>query len=100
VLVVYAVGLVLLVYALMDLARTPASAVRSLPKPVWFVVVLAPVLGPLLWLAAGRPSGGPRRRPPAAPLGGPDDDEDFLRGLRRDADDRRRRARDPRDDES
>ena len=99
-LVVFAVGLVLLVYALTDLARTPESQVRSMPKPVWFVVVLAPVLGPLLWLVAGRPSGGRGRTPPAAPRGGPDDDEDFLRGLRRDAEDRRRRARDPRDDES
>lgn len=99
-LVVYAVGVVLLVYALMDLARTPGSQVRSMPKPVWFAVVLAPVLGPVLWLFAGRPSGGRGRTPPVAPRGGPDDDADFLRELRRDEDDRRRRARDPRDDES
>ena len=91
--VVYAVvGVVLLVYALVDLVTTPARQVRTLPKPLWFVVVLPPVFGPVAWLLAGRPAKADRGRaaPPARPVA-PDDDEDFLRELRR-------RGRDPRDD--
>ena len=83
----------LLVYALVDLVTTPASAVRTLPKALWFLVVLPPLFGPLAWLLAGRPRRGhgrPTAAPPARPIA-PDDDEDFLRELRR-------RRSDPRDD--
>ena len=93
--VLYAlVVLGLFAYAVADLVRTPAPAVRTLPKALWFVVVLPPLLGPLAWLAFGRPrrqrSGDAPAAPPARPVA-PDDDEDFLRDLRR-------RSRDPRDD--
>ena len=80
-------------YAVADLLRTPASAVRTLPKPLWFVVVLPPLFGPLAWLFFGRPrrpKGDQQAAPPSRPVA-PDDDEEFLRDLRR-------RARDPRDD--
>ena len=80
-------------YAVADLVSTPASAVRTLPKPLWFVVVLPPLFGPLAWLLFGRPRrprGAAPTAPPARPVA-PDDDEDFLRDLRR-------RSRDPRDD--
>ena len=80
-------------YAVVDLVSTPASAVRTLSKPLWFVVVLPPLFGPLAWLFFGRPR-RPKGEQPAAPPSrpvAPDDDEDFLRDLRR-------RARDPRDD--
>ena len=92
--VIYAlISLGLLVYALVDLVTSPASAVRTLPKPLWFLVVLPPLLGPLAWLLLGRPrrSSGPQEAaPPSRPVA-PDDDEDFLRELRR-------RSQDPRDD--
>jgi len=93
-------GLALLVYCVLDLATTPASAVRTLPKPLWFVAVLPPFVGPAAWFLAGRPRRGTdRARPgPAPERAAPDDDEDFLRDLRRRADEQRRRARDPRDD--
>ena len=91
-----AVTLVLLVYAVVDLTRTPGAQVRTLPKPLWYpiVVLLAP-LGPVVWLLLGRAKGGTSGAaqppaPPARPIA-PDDDEDFLRELRR-------RSRDPRDD--
>jgi hypothetical protein len=87
------VSLGLLVYALVDLVSTPASAVRTLPKALWFLVVLPPLFGPAAWLLAGRPRrgrGAQPAAPPARPVA-PDDDEDFLRELRR-------RRSDPRDD--
>jgi hypothetical protein len=95
-------SLVLLVYSVLDLVSTPASAVRTLPKPVWFLVLLPPLFGPAAWLLAGRPPRGTPRStvgpPPAPARGAPDDDEEFLRSLRRRAEEQRRRARDPRDD--
>ena len=95
----YVVAVVLLVYCVLDLLRTPASLVRTAPKPVWFLLLLAPVLGPLAWLLVGRPrKGTPRPAAPAPGRGAPDDDEEFLRELRKRADDQRRRSRDPRDD--
>ena len=100
--VVGLLGLALLVYAVLDVVTTPRDAVRVLPKPVWLLLVLAPVLGPVLWFSFGRPPRGtartPLRRGSAAAPGAPDDDEEFLRELRRRADEQRRRARDPRDD--
>ena len=92
--VLYAlVVLGLFAYAVVDIVSTPASAVRTLPKPLWFVVVLPPLFGPLAWLLFGRakrPRGEAPAAPPSRPVA-PDDDEDFLRDLRR-------RSRDPRDD--
>jgi hypothetical protein len=83
---------VLLVYAFFDLLATPSERVRWVPKFLWFVVVLLPVAGPLLWILTGQRRD--RGQPPRAPGGqygwpgggrpparGPDDDPDFLRGL-------------------
>lgn len=80
------VGIVLFVYALFDLIATPAREVRFLPKVAWFVVILVPAAGPLLWIfggakATGQPPSTPPttwRRPQAK---GPDDDPDYLKGL-------------------
>ena len=96
-LVVWALSLGLFVYCVLDVARSSPGNVRTLPKPLWFLVLLAPLFGPVSWLLAGRPA----RRPKAVRevRGGPDDDEDFLPDLRREEEDRRRRSRDPRDDE-
>ncbi|MCW2679292.1 MAG: hypothetical protein JWM62_693 [Frankiales bacterium] len=92
----YGVSLVLLVVCVVDVVRTPREQVRTLPKPLWLLVVLPPVFGPAAWFLAGRPARGAVA--PRAERGAPDDDEDFLRELRRRADEQRRRARDPRDD--
>jgi hypothetical protein len=77
------VPLVLLVYAFFDLYATPRARVRHLPKWAWFIVVLVPIIGPLLWLFFGSKQ---QKRPPNAHPSrggavGPDDDPDFLRGL-------------------
>jgi len=104
VLIVYGLlaALALLVYCVLDVVTTPRERVRALPKPLWLLVVLLPVVGPLAWFFTGRPPRGTDRqglRPgPRVERGAPDDDEDFLRELRRRADEQRRRARDPRDD--
>ena len=90
----YAVPLILAVYALVDLVQTDDEDVQGLPKLVWVVlIVLIWIVGPIAWLMAGRrsrrlpgmlprtdggPAAGPRRRDMA-----PDDDPDFLRGLNR-----------------
>ena len=79
------------IYALVDCLQTDRRLVRIMPKTVWLIAVLVPVLGPVFWLVAGRSdarggpgpaSRGPGRRPPG-PRGpmGPDDDPDFLRKL-------------------
>ena len=99
----------LFVYALIDLATSPSDQVRSLPRPVWLLVILViPVLGAVAWLVLGRPAAapggggngggglrswlpGPEPRGPSGYSAGPiapDDDPDFLRRL----DDERRKA--------
>ncbi len=70
------------VWALIDVAQTPETALRLLAKPLWSLVVLLPVLGPAAWFLQGRapqPTGtlAPGPRPLA-----PDDDPEFLRRLR------------------
>ena len=48
-----AVGLY--IYFVIDVARTPRTEMRSLPKVVWLIlVVVLPLLGGALWLAFGR----------------------------------------------
>ena len=102
-LLVYGLGaLALLVYCVLDIVTTPREAVRTLPKALWLVIVLPPLFGPAAWLLAGRPPRGTARRPLGAPEratpSAPDDDEAFLRELRRRAEEQRRRSQDPRDD--
>jgi len=81
-------------YALIDCILTPESEVRNLPKILWVVIALVPLIGSVCWLVFGRPAQGLRpgsaRRPtgrsqPPPPPGpvGPDDDPEFLRKLRR-----------------
>jgi hypothetical protein len=90
---VYAIPVVLAVWALVDLVQTPKAAVRAMAKPFWAIaVIFLPVVGPIVWLAVGaqrkrfgRGGGGRPARPVA-----PDDDPDFLRKLDQD---RRRQQR-------
>jgi hypothetical protein len=80
------IGVALFVYTLFDLVATPRERVRYVPKPLWFVILLVPGLGPLLWILLGRERTGrnpprPRRSPPPPGPRGPDDDPDYLRNL-------------------
>jgi hypothetical protein len=86
----YALPLILAIYALVDLVQTDDDDVQGLPKLAWVaLIVLIWIIGPIAWLVAGKRgrrlalpgraarSAGP---PPGRPLA-PDDDPDFLRGL-------------------
>lgn len=70
------------IYTIIDIARTPKSSTRTLPKYVWLIIgIVLPIIGGALWLLLGRvwPQSGFRsqRRAPRAP----DDDPKFLRTL-------------------
>jgi hypothetical protein len=96
------IELVLLVYCLIDCIQTDPADVRTLPKPLWAVLIIVlPLFGGVGWLLAGKPERGTvgagrtsswpaaptseaRRPNRSAPLG-PDDDPDFLRSLHPDA---------------
>jgi hypothetical protein len=101
------VALFLFAYSLLDVLRTPSQQCRNLPKPVWLVLCVFPlVLGPLSWLIFGRPVGpqqnlpykGNRGIPPEYDRPGratafhPDDDAAFLKQLRDRAEEQRRAA--------
>ena len=42
------------IYALVDCLQTDGRRIRIMPKPVWLLVCLVPVLGPIMWLVAGK----------------------------------------------
>ena len=73
----------LTIYCVVDAIQTEDEAVRNLPKLAWLgLILLAPLVGPVAWLIAGRPRTVAIRpaTPPRRPRG-PDDDPDFLKGL-------------------
>lgn len=69
-----------MVFSIVDIAMTDRARVRYLPKTVWIIfVIIASVLGSILWWTIGRERKGSARAK-AAPLG-PDDDPKFLDGV-------------------
>ena len=83
------VSLGVMIYALIEAFSTPSDRTRIMPKGIWIVVIiLIPLVGGVLWLLFGnenaylastvqgfkKTSGPPRPRTP-------DDDEEFLRSL-------------------
>jgi hypothetical protein len=88
----YALPILLAIYALVDCIQTDESEIRGLPKIAWVVlIVLIWVVGPIAWLVAGRTRTGrsafPRLGRPGGRDGGPaaaprqiapDDDPEFL----------------------
>lgn len=85
---VYALPILLAIYALIDCIQTDESEIRGLPKIGWILlIVLVGVVGPVAWLIAGRArTGGSRlplpgsRNPSGQPprTVAPDDDPEFL----------------------
>ncbi len=88
-----AVELALVVLALISCLSAERRAIRTMRRAFWILtILLLPILGPVLWFVAGRPTGqagagGSVGRTPPRP-NSPDDDPDFLRNL--DADRSRR----------
>lgn len=85
------------IYALVDCWRSEEREVRGLPRALWFLVILVPLVGGIAWLVYGAPRG------PGGPPGrgvprvvAPDDDPDFLRALEQQARERRRAEREER----
>jgi hypothetical protein len=101
------VGLLLVValwiFCLVDVIVSKEDECRNLPKLLWLLIVLMlPDVGSVLWLIAGRPRGlrqswqqrtqrqrtapstrmAPRTTMPS-PGANPDDDDEFLRSIRR-----------------
>jgi hypothetical protein len=87
----YALPILLAIYAVVDCIQTDESEVRGLPKVGWIVlIVLIWVVGPIAWLIAGRSRTGRSLLPrlPGGQDGGgaaaaprtlaPDDDPEFL----------------------
>ena len=72
-----------MIYSLVDCAMTERSRVRGPRKGLWFVIILLPIIGGVLWFLIGRGRGSAR---PAARAVAPDDDPAFLRRLAHDAD--------------
>ena len=71
----------LTIYCTIEVAQARALEVRRMPKWMWaMVVILFPGVGPLAWLAFGRPLPG-RPQQPDWDQRPPDDNPDFLRGL-------------------
>jgi hypothetical protein len=94
-------------FCLIDVITTPESQIRNLPKLVWLMIVLfLPDIGSIAWLVAGRSWEGRRNqpttrlqrdypeydRPGRYTATNPEDDEEFLRNLRKRADEQRRAA--------
>jgi len=72
------VAVALYIWFVIDVAQTPKSGIRNLPRGVWLlIVVVLPILGGLIWMLAGRPKRSRHHKTSAAP----DDDPKFLAKL-------------------
>lgn len=81
------VGVALVVYAIAQVATTPARSVRVLNKPLWIIAILVfPLLGSILWFMLGRDRARRTTRPTT--IRAPDDDPVFLATLGESADER------------
>jgi hypothetical protein len=74
------VALALTIFTLVDIGLTDSRRARGVPKAVWFLIALLPIIGLILWFAVGKGPAGAARVVTVAP----DDDPSFLRNLRRD----------------
>jgi hypothetical protein len=107
----FAPGLLVLaldIFCLIDVITSDDSRVRNLPKIAWFLLILfVPLVGSIVWLAAGRPEGAsaggspygraasayPEYDRPGRAAGlTPESDEEFLRKIRERAEEQRRKA--------
>ena len=84
------------IFCIIECIQSDDREIRNLPKIVWLLVILiAPIVGSVAWLLAGRPQAQPEvprayRPPVARSSSAPDDDPMFLAGLERTNEERRR----------
>ncbi|MET8174993.1 PLD nuclease N-terminal domain-containing protein [Streptomyces clavifer] len=86
----YLLPLALTIYAFIDCLNTPEDEVKHLPKVAWvFIILLFWIVGPIVWLAAGRQRASSGGRAPSEWHRGrrstwvaPDDNPDFLKSLK------------------
>ncbi|MFH9471269.1 PLD nuclease N-terminal domain-containing protein [Streptomyces clavifer] len=86
----YLLPLALTIYAFIDCLNTPEDEVKHLPKVAWvFIILLFWIVGPIVWLAAGRKRASSGGRAPSDWHRGrrstwvaPDDNPDFLKSLK------------------
>jgi uncharacterized membrane protein YgcG len=79
------------IYGFVDCFRCTDAEVRNLPRPLWLLVTLIPLVGGLAWLTFGRPLGEQTVRHTTRTIA-PDDDPEFLQSLERTFRERRRVA--------
>lgn len=57
----------IMIYAIVDVAITPKSRIRKIPKSVWIVViVVVPLVGAVLWFLTGKTRRNATAPPPPA----------------------------------
>lgn len=62
--------LALTIYAFIDCLNTPEEEVKHLPKVVWVIIILLfSIVGPVVWLFAGKKGRGRRRPGAPGPVG-------------------------------
>ncbi|GAA2975748.1 PLD nuclease N-terminal domain-containing protein [Streptomyces fulvorobeus] len=88
---IYLLPLALTIYAFIDCLNTPEEETKHLPKVAWvFIILLFWIVGPIVWLAAGKVRAAPGagrtasgwRRDPRQRWVAPDDNPDFLKSLK------------------
>ena len=94
-------GVVVMVWALVEVAQADPKHVRLLPRPVWVLLIaLVFAFGPIAWFWLGRPkvtapAAPVKRRPAKVGRPAPDDDPEFMRHIEAHVDLQRRLRDDP-----
>ncbi|MFH9835849.1 PLD nuclease N-terminal domain-containing protein [Streptomyces sp. NPDC017201] len=87
---IYILPLALTIFAFIDCLNTPEDEAKHLPKIAWvFIILLFWIVGPIVWLAAGKVRHAPAGGAPSEWARGrrstwvaPDDNPDFLNSLK------------------
>jgi hypothetical protein len=75
--ILFVAAAALTIFTIVDVLLTDARRARGVPKPVWVIIAILPIVGTLLWFLVGKgPADTTYRRATA-----PDDDPTFLSGL-------------------
>jgi hypothetical protein len=93
-------GVVVMVWALVEVAQADPKHVRLLPRPVWVLLIaLVFAFGPIAWFWLGRPKvAAPvpaRQRPAKVGRPAPEDDPEFMRHIEAHVDLQRRLRGEP-----